>query len=159
MVDWGMEASHTMETEVMEDMGRRDCRGRVSWPRQRREQLLDEYERSGLTQATFARRESVSYSTFAHWVQERRRGALATRAGATGVAPRFVEVGVPSMASLVSELSVSLPDGMVIRGADRKGGRWGESPRADSWTFFASASDASRSLRGRLLPALPAGSG
>lgn len=87
----------------------------MSWPRQRREQLLAEYERSGLSQAAFARRAGVRYPTFAHWVQERRRGGLAP---ATGTAPRFVEVGVRATPPSSSELSVTLPGGLVARGAD-----------------------------------------
>ena len=104
----------TETTEIVDDGQQRDRRGRVNWPRERREQLLDEYEKSGLSQAAFARREGVRYPTFAHWVQERRRGAL----GETGrVVPRFVEVGVPTTSSS-PELSVTLPGGLVARGAD-----------------------------------------
>jgi transposase-like protein len=112
--------TQTTEAEIVEDSVRRDRRGRVSWPRERREQLLDEYEHSGLSQAAFARREGVRYPTFAHWVQERRRGALENQAG---VVPRFVEVGVPVAppSPARSELSVSLPDGVVVRGMDPRG--------------------------------------
>jgi Transposase. len=104
-------------TEIVEDGRQRDRRGRVNWPRERREQLLDEYERSGLSQAAFARREGVRYPTFAHWVQERRRGTLPRPGQRPVVSPRFVEVGVPA-AALSPELSVSLPGGLVARGAD-----------------------------------------
>jgi transposase-like protein len=104
-------------TEIVEDGGQRDRRGRVNWPRERREQLLDEYERSGMSQAAFARREGVRYPTFAHWVQERRRGRLTAPARRPAVSPRFVEVGVPAAASS-PELSVTLPGGLVARGAD-----------------------------------------
>ncbi len=48
-------------TEIVEDGRQRDRRGRVNWPKERREQLLDEYEKSGLSQAAFARREGVRY--------------------------------------------------------------------------------------------------
>lgn len=104
-------------TEIVDDGRQRDRRGRVNWPRERREQLLDEYEKSGLSQAAFARREGVRYPTFAHWVQERRRGALTTPGQRPAVTPRFVEVGVPAAASS-PELSVTLPGGLVARGAD-----------------------------------------
>ena len=46
-----------VQTEIVDDGQQRDRRGRVNWPRERREQLLDEYEKSGLSQAAFARRE------------------------------------------------------------------------------------------------------
>ncbi len=78
-------------------------------------QLLAEYERSGLSQAAFARRVGVRYPTFAHWVQERRRGGLAA---AADTAPRFVEVGVRATPPASPELSVTLPGGLVARGAD-----------------------------------------
>lgn len=101
--------------EIVDDGQRRDRRGRVSWPRQRREQLLEEYAKSGMSQAAFARRVGVRYPTFAHWVQERRRGGLAPTAG---TAPRFVEVGVRATPPSSPELSVTLPGGLVARGAD-----------------------------------------
>ncbi len=107
--------TQSLTAEVVEDGQRRDRRGRVSWPRQRKEELLAEYERSGLSQAAFARQAGVRYPTFAHWVQERRRGSSA---GATGVAPRFVEIGVPAAPPPSSELSVTLPGGLIARGAD-----------------------------------------
>ena len=106
-------------TEIVEDGGQRDRRGRVNWPRERREQLLDEYERSGLSQAAFARREGVRYPTFAHWVQERRRDAAGKPARTAGTAPRFVELGVPrSVMTPAGTLSVTLPDGVVASGSD-----------------------------------------
>ncbi|MFA6959473.1 MAG: hypothetical protein WC205_01830 [Opitutaceae bacterium] len=107
--------SAAVQTEIVDDGQQRDRRGRVSWPRKRREQLLAEYERSGLSQAAFARREGVRYPTFAHWVQERRRGASAKT---SGVMPRFVEVGVPATPTAGPELSVTLPSGLVARGTD-----------------------------------------
>jgi transposase-like protein len=114
-------------TEVVDDGRKRDRAGRVHMPRERREELLAEYERSGLSQAAFARRAGVRYPTFAHWVQERRRAGGATADAATATPPpRFVELRLPSAqaapstpgAAPVSELSVTLPDGVVLRGAE-----------------------------------------
>ena len=105
-------------TEVVEDGRKRDRAGRVHMPRERREELLGEYERSGLSQAAFARRAGVRYPTFAHWVQERRRAG-----GATATPPpRFVELRLPGTPPvpppIATELSVTLPDGLVLRGAE-----------------------------------------
>ena len=50
-----------------------DVRGRVLTPAVRRQQLLDEFERSGLSGAKFAQLSGVKYQTFANWVQRRRR--------------------------------------------------------------------------------------
>jgi transposase-like protein len=101
--------------EIVEDGRRRDRLGRVSWPKERREELLAEYSHSGLSQAAFARRAEVRYPTFAHWVQERRRGA---EVAAASPAPRFVEVGVRATSPSSPELSVTLPGGLIARGAD-----------------------------------------
>jgi transposase-like protein len=111
-------------TEVVDDGRRPDRLGRVRTPRARREELLAEYERSGLTQAAFARGAGVRYPTFAHWVQERRRaGDGAAEAPAASQPPRFVELRLPTAPPLppsttARELSVTLPDGVVLRGAE-----------------------------------------
>ena len=54
-----------------------DTRGRVFTPLARREQLLDEFERSGLSGTKFAALVGLKYPTFAAWAQARRqqRGA------------------------------------------------------------------------------------
>lgn len=51
---------------------KRDALGRVTLPRERREALLDEFERSGLPATQFARAAGIHYQTFACWVQKRR---------------------------------------------------------------------------------------
>lgn len=77
------------ETEVVVGDERvRDRKGRKQLTAARWEALLSEYEGSGLTQAEFARRSGVAYTTLAHRVQQRKREA---RSGA--MASRFVEVG------------------------------------------------------------------
>lgn len=50
-----------------------DSVGRVRWPAERREHLLDEFERSGLRGTQFAALSGVKYQTFATWAQRRRR--------------------------------------------------------------------------------------
>ncbi|MES1180505.1 MAG: hypothetical protein ABUL66_01440 [Verrucomicrobiota bacterium] len=42
-------------------------------PQARREQLLDEFERSGVPGLKFAELAGIKYPTFAPWVQKRRR--------------------------------------------------------------------------------------
>jgi hypothetical protein len=63
-----------------------DSRGRVRTPAQRREALLDEFEKSGLSGAKFAALSGIKYQTFANWVQQRQRkgqaGALSPAKGA-----------------------------------------------------------------------------
>lgn len=111
------------ETEVVTgDERTRDRKGRRQLTAARWESLLSEYEASGLTQAEFARRNGLVYTTLAHRVQQRRREAKAGTASA-----RFVEVrpALPTVAPMAvaapatfPELSVTLPDGVVLRGAD-----------------------------------------
>lgn len=109
-------------TEVVDDGRRADRLGRVRTPRSRREELLAEYDRSDLSQAAFARRAGVRYPTFAHWVQERRGVGGGAAAPAASPSPRFVElrlpVAPPPSSSPMPELSVILPDGVVLRGAE-----------------------------------------
>ena len=49
-----------------------DKRGHVRMPTERREELLAEYDRSGLSLARFTELAGVRYSTFATWLQHRR---------------------------------------------------------------------------------------
>lgn len=51
---------------------KRDALGRVGTKREQREAMLDEFERSGLKGAQFARVAGIKYPTFANWVQQRR---------------------------------------------------------------------------------------
>jgi hypothetical protein len=51
----------------------RDARGRVLVSRERREALLAEYDRSGMSGVKFAQYVGIKYSTLAYWVQSRRR--------------------------------------------------------------------------------------
>ena len=102
-----------------------DALGRVSTSKEQREALLDEFERSGLKGAQFARTAGVSYPTFASWVQKRRhaRGDYRRRRGtgepAQGGALRFVEAVVAggsqaSSGAVAAEpaLEVHLPGGV-----------------------------------------------
>lgn len=52
---------------------KQDGMGRVRMPRERRERLLDEFERSGLSGKKFAELAGIKYQTFATWLQQRRR--------------------------------------------------------------------------------------
>ena len=52
---------------------RTDVLGRVKTSAQRREQLLDEFERSGLSAVKYAELVGVKYQTLATWLQKRRR--------------------------------------------------------------------------------------
>jgi hypothetical protein len=64
-----------------------DEAGRVRTPAARRESLLDEFERSGLSGAKFATLAGIKYQTLAAWVRKRRSG----RAVSTSAPVRAVE--------------------------------------------------------------------
>ncbi|MEZ0257047.1 MAG: IS66 family insertion sequence element accessory protein TnpB, partial [Chthoniobacter sp.] len=60
-------------TTASHEVLKQDRRGRVRVSRERREALLDEFSRSGLSAAEFARMAGIKYPTFANWLQERRK--------------------------------------------------------------------------------------
>ena len=60
-------------TPTAEVVLKQDVLGRVRTPKARREQLLDEFERSGLPGLKFAELAGIKYQTFATWAQKRRR--------------------------------------------------------------------------------------
>ena len=64
-------------TQFMEPKNERvlkvDEAGRVWTPRELRDGVLDEFERSGMPATQFAKRLGVKYPTFVSWVQRRRR--------------------------------------------------------------------------------------
>lgn len=51
----------------------RDAQGRVLVSRERREALLEQYDRSGMSGVKFAEYIGIKYSTLAYWLQSRRR--------------------------------------------------------------------------------------
>jgi hypothetical protein len=86
-----------------------DKRGRVQTPAARREQLLDEFERSGVSGKEFAALVGVKYQTLATWASKRRR--------ARGIAPVRRSRGVRLLEAVVEEnrdkrpLLLELPGG------------------------------------------------
>jgi hypothetical protein len=92
-----------------------DVAGRVWTPRARRDEVLDEFERSGMAAVKFAAFIGVKYPTFAGWVQKRRRqlkgGAVAGRPAAL----RWVEAAVEVPGA---GLRVELQSGARIEIAD-----------------------------------------
>jgi hypothetical protein len=66
---------------------KQDTRGRVRVTVERREALLDEFEKSGASGAKFAQLVGIKYATFAGWVLQRRR----QRAKEAKALPRLAE--------------------------------------------------------------------
>ena len=94
------------------DSGKRDARGRQVLPDEEWERLLDAYERSGLTQPAFARREGINLHTLVGRLgrrRMRRREAVVSPAEIC-----FKELSLSSRPGSV--LEVHLPDGLVLKG-------------------------------------------
>ena len=70
--------------------------GRVRTPSEKRQALLTEFDRSGMTGAQFARFSGVRYPTFMNWVQKRRKEAGQNEQMATSRPdhPRWLEARV-----------------------------------------------------------------
>ena len=84
--------------------------GRIQTPPEKREALLAEYERSGMTGAQFARFSGVRYATLMYWLQRRRKEAGRSEQMATPGPdhPRWLEARVegevPKSENLVVEM-------------------------------------------------------
>ena len=52
---------------------KRDVLGRMKTPRERREAILEEFDKSGMSGLKFAAWAGLKYTTFANWLQQRRR--------------------------------------------------------------------------------------
>ena len=92
-----------------------DTSGRVWTPRARREEVLDELERSGMAAVKFAALIGVKYPTLASWVQKRRRERGAGAAAGRPAALRWVEAAAVAQGS---GLRVELQGGVRIEIAD-----------------------------------------
>jgi hypothetical protein len=117
-----------------------DALGRVWMSAERREWLLDEFERSGVAGAEFARIAGVKYSTFATWLQRRRRAtggypamgkagsAAGTKRRAALPGQRFVEAQIEGNSAGpggMAALRVELPGGARMEIADGSSGQPG----------------------------------
>ena len=107
------------EASLVETGEKRDRLGRRITPKARRAELVAAWRESGLTQAEFARREGIIYSSFAAWVQATRLVPAKTLPAKPRPAPvRFVEAGIPSATAPAAAFAVCvrLPDGTELRG-------------------------------------------
>jgi len=61
-----------IETEWVDDGGKRDVRGRRIVKAEERERLIAAHESSGLTQKAFCEREGINKHTFISWLGKKR---------------------------------------------------------------------------------------
>ncbi len=90
-----------------------DILGRMRIPTERRRELLAEFDRSGLSGKKFAALVGVKYSTFAFWLQQRRRKAAsaAKPPGTVRWLEAVVEKAQQSDGKTALALVVELPAG------------------------------------------------
>jgi transposase len=109
-----MTTTNLPETEILKT----DVLGRVRMSVQRREAILDEFEKSGVAGAPFAKMIGVNYQTFASWIQKRRKARGQYRClPAVKKAPalKFAEVVVAAESSGKTTLTVELPGGARVK--------------------------------------------
>ncbi len=113
-------------TSVGEVVLKQDVLGRVKTPKERREALLDEFEKSGLTGQKFAELAGIKYQTFATWAQKRRRQRGVYPALKRPKQVRWLEavaepsLGLASNTDDKSPLVLELPGGAKVQINDAK---------------------------------------
>lgn len=106
---------------------RRDNKGRVQTPPEIREQILDEFETSGLSAPKFAELHGIKYPTFASWRKRRReKQSIESKPEKTETAPAFTFLEIEPARSIEPvpqnggvHLIVELAGGHRVQIADR----------------------------------------
>ena len=103
---------------------KQDTLGRVHTPPERREALVAEFRRSGLSAMQFTRLVGVRYSTFWTWLKLQDGGGKSVRRK-PGRKPKFVEVVMERQKSCAANadgtLQITLPGGaMMLLGSTRQ---------------------------------------
>ena len=112
----------TTTTDAVEGLIKTDVLGRMRTSAARRENLLKEFESSGITATKFAELAGIKYQTFATWLQKRhRQGKLPTKTTDTvrwleAVVEKAQTSGGKSPLALV----VELPGGVRVEISDVK---------------------------------------
>jgi hypothetical protein len=107
-------------TPTEEVVLKQDVLGWVKMPKARREQLLDEFERSGLPGLKFAELAGIKYQTFATWAQKRRRQRGSYPAVTEPKQLRWLEAVVEQNSGDKSPLVLELPGGAKVQITDTK---------------------------------------
>jgi hypothetical protein len=112
----------TTTTPAVEEVIKTDVLGRMRTTVARRESLLNEFEKSGLSGTKFAQLSGIKYQTLATWLQKRRRQVKAPIKEANTV--KWLEAVLeqtqnpgPQMASAII---LRLPGGSQVEIADAK---------------------------------------
>lgn len=101
-----------------------DTQGRVRTPAARRDSLLDEFERGGLSAAKFAALAGIKYQTFAAWSLRRRKQGASQAPVRSADPVRWLEAVVQEaqapVAQKTSTVILRLPGGAQLELADAK---------------------------------------
>jgi transposase-like protein len=110
---------------------KRDSAGRVRTPRERREAILKEFDQSGMSGQKFAKWAGIKYTTFANWLQQRRKQRQAPTGAKATEEVRWVEAVVgnrprqkPGMKPAATGLTVHGPGGVRIEIHEEKQVDW-----------------------------------
>ncbi len=96
-----------------------DSLGWVQTPPERREALLDEFERSGMSGQAFAERYGIKYQTFCSWRQARRKAGK--KGEAEGFTLALAELPKVDPAMARGPLSIELAGGHRLAVEDQRG--------------------------------------
>ena|SRR5262252_9113515 len=107
-------------TQSTELILKSDVQGRVRVTPVRREELLDEFGKSGVSAARFAAMVGIKYPTFAAWVLARRRKRQESALAPAPKPLRFVEavMAQPPATMKPAVLDIELPGGTRLRVSD-----------------------------------------
>jgi len=112
------------DTNLVDEVLKTNRLGRVKTPKERREAMLDEYERGGMSGKAFAEHYGVKYQTFASWVQKRRRQRAAGGESEAGsrrslrLVEAVIERGKVAAAAPGMVVRVELPGGASVEVGD-----------------------------------------
>ena len=95
--------------------------GRLRYSPAQRQDLLDAYDRSGLSAMSFSGQHGVHYQTFIAWLRKRRQNPSATEVAGPAFAEIFLDGPAPPPAAA---LRISLPCGAVMEVASRAALPW-----------------------------------
>ena len=103
---------------------KRDRVGRVKVTRDRRRAILEEFDRSGMSGAGFARHYGIKYATFAGWILKRRKLLSAPECLPPVDGVHFMEAvvdrGNPVRSGGMNGLRVELPGGAHLELTDER---------------------------------------
>lgn len=114
-----MTSTQSEESLAEPSILRTDSRQRVWVSRERRQAILEEFERSGASAMRFAAYAGIKYSTFANWVARRRRARNGASGANSGGRPKWLEAVVDERSerpapTMSNSLRVQLPGGAYV---------------------------------------------